>query len=199
MEPANFVRARGVDMEKNSIKPCRMLRRELTLCRLGIVVSSVLMLSALSGCSSSSSKPAESVEPAEAPPTETPPPPASEPPAPTAMPTGVKQTGGSADNSIPDNYELTGGDCDALGKQYGAAARADQLAGLSPKLTAAQRAQAEGSIDKVISKLEAQWIEGCRSSLVGKTVDPKALKCALEARTVKSFDVCLNGEPTSSE
>jgi len=198
MEPANFVRARGVDMEKNSIKPCRMLRRELTLFRLGIVVSSVLMLSALSACSSSSSKPAESVEPADAPPTETPPP-ESEPPAPTAMPTGVKQTGGNANDSIPDNYELTGGDCDALGKQYGAAARADQLAGLNPKLTAAQRAQAEGSIDKVISKLEAQWTEGCRSSLVGKTVDPKALKCALDARTVKAFDVCLNGEPTSSE
>jgi hypothetical protein len=31
-------------------------------------------------------------------------------------------------------------------------------------------------------------------SLAGKIVEHKNIKCALAAKTVKAFDVCLNGE-----
>src|SRR5262249_14594244 len=39
------------------------------------------------------------------------------------------------DDTIPDDYSLAPGDCDALGKHYGAVAKADQMATVSPKLT----------------------------------------------------------------
>lgn len=103
------------------------------------------------------------------------------------------------DDSIPDDHELIPGDCDALGKQYGRLARGDQLAALNPKLTAAQRETAETNIDRAITPLEARWIDSCVSSLVGKASDRKTLKCAMEARTVKAFDVCLNGESGSAD
>jgi hypothetical protein len=102
------------------------------------------------------------------------------------------------DNSIPDDYSITAGDCDALGHQYGTAARNDQLATISPKVNEKARAAAQASIDKVVSKMEDQWIDHCRSTLVGKVADPKALKCAVAAPTVKAFDICLNGENAPS-
>lgn len=176
-----------------------MLRHDAMDLRLRFgLLCSILALSAALGCSSSTQKPADSPEEPSSPEkaAQVDAPAEGEPrgDGPAPMPTEVKQTGAHSDGSIPDNYELTAGDCDALGKQYGAVARADQLAQVNPKLSAAQRTQAEANIDKVISKLENQWIDGCRGSLVGKTVDPKSLKCALESRTVKDFDVCLNGE-----
>lgn len=109
---------------------------------------------------------------------------------------GVKGSEGGAkhDDSIPDDYSLTNGDCDALGKQYASVAKADQMAGMSPKLSAKQKEQAEENIDKVVGKLSSQWIESCQNSLVGKIVDHKVLKCAMEARTVADFKTCLGDE-----
>jgi hypothetical protein len=98
------------------------------------------------------------------------------------------------DNAVPDDYSITAGDCEALGQQYGTAARNDQMATVSPKVSEKQRAAAQASVDKVVSKMEEQWIDHCRSALVGKVADPRALKCAIAAPTVKAFDVCLNGE-----
>lgn len=109
------------------------------------------------------------------------------PPEPGAV---VGRTG---DDSIPDDYAIMSGDCDQLGKQLSALTRSDQGALLSPKLTAAQRAQADKSISDVATKLGSKWTEGCEKSLVGKTVDRKVLKCAFDAKTVKDFDACLNG------
>ncbi len=119
--------------------------------------------------------------------------------APPPPPPGMLKSGPAKDDSIPDDYELTPGDCDALGKQYGRLARGDQLAALNPKLTAAQRETAETNIDRAITPLESRWIEGCASSLVGKATDRKLLKCAMDAKTVKAFDVCLNGEGGSAQ
>jgi hypothetical protein len=93
-----------------------------------------------------------------------------------------------------DTYELTPADCESLGKQYGEVARSDQMAALSPKLSAKQRDATAAQVDKVVSGLEDKWIAGCQASLVNKAVDHDALKCALSAKTVKAFDVCLNGE-----
>ena len=95
--------------------------------------------------------------------------------------------------SIPDSHDITNGDCDALGDQLKAATRADQLATLDAKLSAAQRSQAEESINTVSVKVGEKWTESCRRSLVGGATDSGSLKCALRAKTVKAFDDCLNG------
>jgi hypothetical protein len=105
---------------------------------------------------------------------------------------------GQDDNSVPDDYSITASDCDALGEQYGHAAKSDQMATISPKVSDKQRAAAEASIDKVVNKVAQVWSDHCRSALVGKVADPRALKCAIAAPTVKAFDVCLNGEATAS-
>jgi hypothetical protein len=46
----------------------------------------------------------------------------------------------------------------------------------------------------VVGKIEDNWTSGCRNALVDKAVDHDAIKCALVAKTVHDFDVCLNGE-----
>ena len=154
-----------------------------------------LLLALLLGCSSGTSKPAESPEgDLDAPPT-APGDPAStstvEAPPPPTMGT-VKRPAGPVET--PDDYSLTENDCQALGRQYGDAARADQRVGLNPKLTPKQREQADASIDSVVSKLESGWIDTCMKNLAGKNVEHEKIKCALGAKTVKSFDVCLNGQ-----
>ncbi|MFO0756905.1 MAG: hypothetical protein U0359_10455 [Byssovorax sp.] len=149
------------------------------------------------GCSSSTPKPAD--DPGEA---KDAPPPDSTPPASTGekadeakdAPPPMLKNGPAKDESVPDDYELTPGDCDALGKQYGRLARGDQLAALNPKLTQAQRETAESNIDRAIAPLEGRWIDGCVASLAGKVSNRASLKCAMDAKTVKAFDVCLNGE-----
>jgi hypothetical protein len=115
-------------------------------------------------------------------------------PADTAMP-GKVVGDTQVDKSMSlDTYELTPSDCEALGKQYGVAARADQMSALSPKISEKQRTATAAQVDKVVSKLEDSWIAGCQSSLVNKAVDRASIKCAMAAKTVKAFDVCLNGE-----
>jgi hypothetical protein len=98
----------------------------------------------------------------------------------------------TVDDTIPDDYEMLRGDCRQLGGQLAALTRSDQMANVSPKLSAAQRAQAEKNIGEVADRLGAQWASTCESSLVGKVVDRRALKCAMDAKTVKDFDACLN-------
>jgi hypothetical protein len=156
-----------------------------------------LVLALLLGCGSGAPKPAEGPEgsppagpaaPGEADEHASP---VEAPPPPPAM--GEVKRGAGA-TETPDDYSLTENDCQALGRQYGQAARADQRVGLNPKLTAKQREQAEAAIDGVVSKLESGWTETCSKSLAGKIVEHKNIKCALAAKTVKSFDVCLNGQ-----
>jgi hypothetical protein len=92
-----------------------------------------------------------------------------------------------------DTYEMTPSDCDALGRHYGEVARSDQVSQLSPKLNEKQRSATMDQIDKVVSKLEESWTGGCQSTLVNKAVDHDAIKCALAAKSVHAFDVCING------
>ena len=109
-------------------------------------------------------------------------------------PSGVKTTGvdGATDNSVPDDYTLMAGDCAQLGKKLGDLWRAELRASLSPKLTEKQREKAEESIDDGATKKEDDWANGCIKSLVGKSVDPKALKCAFDSKDLKAFEKCLN-------
>lgn len=106
---------------------------------------------------------------------------------------GAKSTNDG--NSVPEDYSLTDRDCIELGKHYVVVQKADQMAALSPKLSTAQRDQAEQSITSAVTKLGDNWENGCRSSLVGGVVDRNTLKCAMGAKTVKEFDECLNGPP----
>lgn len=144
----------------------------------------VLLLGCAAGASRPPEEPPQPVDMAE---------PQAEEAKPVGMASGVKGSEGK-DNSIPDDYALTEGDCDSLGKQYGAAARSDQVAALNPRLSANQRAVADANIAKGVGAIEAQWIESCVRSLAGKVVDRKALKCALTAKTVNDFKVCLGDE-----
>jgi hypothetical protein len=106
---------------------------------------------------------------------------------------GAKKMDGDA---VPDDYTLTQHDCVELGKQYVGVQRADQVAKLDAKLTEKQREQAMKSIDGVVSKMGEPWTNGCIESLAGKVVDRKSLNCAMESKTVKGFDECLNGPAT---
>lgn len=99
------------------------------------------------------------------------------------------------DDTVPDDYALMRGDCVALGKHLTALTRAEQVAALSAKLTAEQRDETEKRIDTVAATLGEQYTQACEQN-VGKHVDPKALKCAFDARTVKAFEACLNGPPS---
>src|SRR5690349_9866834 len=90
------------------------------------------------------------------------------PAGPAPMPGAVIKKDDSS--GVPEDYSLTASDCMALGQQYGAVGRSDQMAALSPKLTEKQRTATAASIDKVVQKLEDQWIDGCREALVGKVV-----------------------------
>jgi hypothetical protein len=70
----------------------------------------------------------------------------------------------------------------------------DLEAQLSPKLTAKQREAPMKQIDAAAAKREEEAANSCRGAMLGKVADPKALKCALDAKTAKEYDVCLNGE-----
>lgn len=109
------------------------------------------------------------------------------------MPHGPKSTNDG--NSVPEDYTLTDRDCIELAKHYVVVQKSDQMVALSPKLSTAQKEQAEKSITDAVVKLGENWENGCRSSLVGGVVDRNRLKCAISSKTVKAFDECINGEP----
>lgn len=158
-----------------------------------LVVAGALALAC--GCSSNP-KPEEPTVPGEGATTsETGEPETTATPEPTADPgpaPGVVKTTDAPDNSVPDDYELMTGDCVQLGKKLGALWRLELRASLSPKLTEKQREKGEQAIEEAASKKEDDWADGCIKSLVGKSVDPKALKCAFDARDLKAFEACLN-------
>ena len=114
--------------------------------------------------------------------------------APAKEPSGSADKPSDVDKSMSmDTYEMTPSDCDALGRQYGEVSRSDQMSALSAKLSEKQRAATAAQVDKVVSKLQEAWMNQCQTALVNKAVDHDSIKCALAAKTVKAFDVCLNG------
>jgi hypothetical protein len=158
----------------------------------------------LVGCAGASPPPAEQPEPTSSEET----PPDIEPSSTSGAATGAGSEGAGSggeeatgaaeppprkkkDDSVPDDYSLMHGDCVQLGKQFAALTRSDQVAALSPKLTAQQRSQTEERIEVVAEKLGEQYAQTCEKN-VGKSVSPQALKCAFDARSVKAFDACLN-------
>lgn len=154
-----------------------------------------LALALFVGCGSSTPKPADGAESE----TVDSPPPAGEHVGEVATPSDAPPAVGAVKREakatdLPDDYSLTENDCQALGRQYTDAARSDQRAGMSAKLTAKQREQADASIDAVVVKMGTQWGDACMKSLAGNHVEHKKITCALAAKTVKAFDVCLNGE-----
>lgn len=161
------------------------------------LAASAVALVALAGCAGATPPPAPPPDPAPA--DATPPP---EPAVPSAAPEAAQApdapppaaSAAAKDDSIPDAYEMSNGDCATLAKQLGDLTRSDQRAGLSKQLSDKQRSAADKSIDSAAAQIQDRWVTMCQGSLVGKVVDPKSLKCALDAKTVKEFDVCLNGD-----
>lgn len=167
------------------------MHRLFTLSMIGVLAAA----SAISACADSS-KPPETPEVATAE-AETPPPTSDATPAPeqTAAPMGTVVNAPKIDKSMMlDNYEMTPSDCDALGRKYGELARAEMTATLSPKLSEKQRAATLASIEKAVAPREEGWTKGCMTSLVNKAADHEAIKCALASKSVKDFDVCINGQ-----
>ena len=151
----------------------------------------------LLGCGGASPPPIEQPEPAR--PEE--PSPAAEPTSDAARaPRRGRQTREPAaaapapprrDDSVPDDYALMHGDCVELGKRLTVLTRSEQVAALSAKLTAEQRGETEKKIDAVAATLGEQYAQSCEQN-VGKSVDPRSLECAFDARTVRAFEACLN-------
>jgi hypothetical protein len=110
---------------------------------------------------------------------EAPPPKASSAPADTA--------------AVPADREISAHECQVLAQRYGDLTRSDNMNALPQGLTAGQRQQAQSNIMSASDKLSARWEQGCIESLVGKVASEDALKCAMAAKTVADFDVCLNG------
>jgi hypothetical protein len=84
------------------------------------------------------------------------------------------------------------GDCQMLGQKLGAVTRADYMAQVPAKISDAKRAETEENINNVATKLGEQWTRMCVDSLVDKVVERARIKCAMESRTAKAFEECIN-------
>ena len=164
--------------------------------------AALLLVAALSACASSSKPPETPDTPTSTAEADSPPAPSSEPVEKGGAPADKGEDApaqpaakrSEVDSSMSlDTYEMTPSDCDALGRQYGEVARKDQMAALNPKLSEKQRSATAAQVETVVGKIEEAWIGRCQTALVNKAVDHDAIKCALNAKTVKEFDVCLNG------
>lgn len=96
------------------------------------------------------------------------------------------------DNTIPDDYSMLRGDCQMLGQKLGAVTRADYVAQIPAKVSDAKRAEAEENIHNVATKLGDQWTRMCLETLVDKVVERERIKCAMESKTAKGFEECIN-------
>jgi len=103
----------------------------------------------------------------------------------------------TSDPSGPTTRELSASDCRSLAEKYNELLRSDEMAKLSPKLTDAQREQSRVQIGKGMAIMSARWEEGCARDLTGKLATEASLQCAMAAKTVATFDVCINGPATS--
>ena len=95
-------------------------------------------------------------------------------------------------NTIPDDYTMLRGDCRMLGQKLGAVTRSDYLAQVPAKISDAKRAETEENINNVATKLGDQWTRMCEESLVDKVVERERIKCAMESKTAKAFEECIN-------
>jgi hypothetical protein len=158
------------------------------------LAAATVLAIALTACSPSDKPPevpetpaAASVDPEAAPPA----PPA---PAVTAMPGQMVKSTDDRQAQAMDSYEMTPSDCDALGRKYGELGRDEMLAGLGAKISEKQRATAIAKVEESMNKRADTWIANCMSTLVNKAVVHENIKCALASKSMKAFDVCLNGE-----
>ena len=157
--------------------------------RVGLVV--IVVASTLTGCASGSSSNADNPEtPATAETVQSAPIAVDLPSTPSA--TSVE----AAEPTGPATRELTASDCNSLADKYGELTRSDEMAKLSPKLTDKQREQGRVNIGKGAEILSGRWAESCIKDLTGKLATESALRCAMAAKTVAAFDVCINGPAT---
>jgi hypothetical protein len=132
---------------------------------------------AVSACSSSAPDPVIPTETAE--------------PKATAAPSAPSTSTAPPDPNA--SREISATDCRALAGKYNALTRSDEMAKLPAGLTPEQIAIAARQLEAGAEILSTRWENGCVESLVGKESPETNLKCAMSAKTVAAFDVCLNG------
>lgn len=106
-------------------------------------------------------------------------------------------TAAATSTAEPSNHarELSGTDCAALAGKYGALFVSDEMAKLPAGLSSDQIALSRSQLEKGAELAADRWKTGCVESLVGKEHPEKNLHCAMAAKSVNAFDVCLNGPP----
>ena len=120
-------------------------------------------------------------------------------PEPTVAPDPTAEPLASAEPTAPPPAapagarELLRKDCAALADKYGELVRVEEASKLDPKLTHAQVETAKSRIDAAARTLADRFREGCEQSLVGKFAEEASLQCAMSAKRLVDFDVCMNG------
>ncbi len=111
----------------------------------------------------------------------------------TSEPTAEPGPTALATSSTNHARELLVADCVALATKYESLTRSDEMAKLPAGLSAEQIAVSDSQIARGAEALSDRWEDGCVESLVGKEHPEQNLRCAMAAKTVGAFDVCLNG------
>ncbi len=114
---------------------------------------------------------------------------------PVAVPKASADDGQTPFNA--SDRELTHRDCQTLGGRYRALVVSDESTKLDPTLDDIKREQGSEAIAKGADVLSGRWTDSCEAALVGKFASEEALQCAMTSKTVKAFDVCLNGPPVA--
>jgi hypothetical protein len=95
---------------------------------------------------------------------------------------------------VPDDYELTPADCEALGNIYRELLRKSELDKLeAKKLPPKMRPSAEAQVEKVVEQGAERWGEAC-DSVVNKVRNRSWLVCAQNAKDLDRFHGCWEGK-----
>ncbi|MBL9024765.1 MAG: hypothetical protein JNL21_21395 [Myxococcales bacterium] len=143
-----------------------------------------LSFAALVGCSSPSPEPTVATSPASDGTAE---------PEPTDGPAASSDPGEPPPSSVAGAREILRKDCAALADKYGELVRVEEASKLDPKLSQSQVDTVKGRIDAAARTLAERFREGCEQSLVGKFAEEASLQCAMSAKRLSDFDVCMNG------
>lgn len=112
-------------------------------------------------------------------------------PAAAATPAATRDT---RPPPVPDDYEMTYGDCQALGARYEGLLRTQEFDKLNrKKLPPKVFAKAQDQVEGVVQKGTEQWMNQCRG-IVGTVQIKSRLKCAVDAGSLERFNGCMDGK-----
>ena len=95
---------------------------------------------------------------------------------------------------VPDDYEITPADCEALGNMYRELLRKKEMEKLeAKKLPPKMKPSAEAQVEKVVEQGHERWAKAC-DSIVNKVRNRNWLVCAQNAKDIDRFDGCWEGK-----